>query len=89
MWGNSGNSGTDGNVFYYFAAVACLARVIAGGSQTMMSPDEYSVAFQLVDDYAGMRHNCFLAELFLNETKTEYTFVFSPRRLQPGCCHSL
>jgi hypothetical protein len=44
----------------------------------MMSADEYSVIFQLVDDYARMRHSCFLAELFLNETKTEYTLCFRP-----------
>ncbi len=34
--------------------------------------------FKLLDDYSRNRHNCFLAEMFLNQAQTAYTLCFRP-----------
>jgi len=35
--------------------------------------------FELLDDYARKRHQCFLAEMFLNSEGSEYVLCFRPR----------
>lgn len=39
---------------------------------------EETKAFELLDDYPRREHKCFLAEMFLNKTKTEYVLCFRP-----------
>lgn len=34
--------------------------------------------FKALDDYARNKHQCFLAEMFLNDTGTEYILCFRP-----------
>jgi hypothetical protein len=33
---------------------------------------------KLLDDYSRNHHRCFMAEMFLNETRTEYILCFRP-----------
>lgn len=40
-----------------------------------MTPQEIG-AFKLVDEYSRSKHNSFLAEMFLNDGKTEYVLCF-------------
>jgi hypothetical protein len=40
-----------------------------------MTSEETRV-FKLLDEYSRDRHNCFVSEMFLNESKTAYTLCF-------------
>jgi hypothetical protein len=42
----------------------------------MISSEEQ--LFKLLDDYSRTHHQCFVAEMFLNKTRTEYTVCFRP-----------
>lgn len=42
-----------------------------------MTVDETQI-FRLLDSYSRNRHNCFLAEMFLNKQGTEYFLCFRP-----------
>jgi len=44
----------------------------------VIAPADYAQLFRLLDDYARVQHHAFLAELFLNETKSEYCSCFRP-----------
>jgi hypothetical protein len=35
-------------------------------------------SFELIDDYARKHHLCFLAEMFLSRSRTEYILCFRP-----------
>jgi hypothetical protein len=47
----------------------------------MTSPDERKL-FALLDDYSKKHHRSFVAELFLNKTRTEYTVCFRPMDIE-------
>jgi hypothetical protein len=34
--------------------------------------------FQIIDDYSRQNHQCFVAEMFLNEDQTRYILCFRP-----------
>jgi len=42
-----------------------------------MTPEEAGF-FELVDGYSRIQHHCFVAEMFLAKTQTEYVLCFRP-----------
>jgi hypothetical protein len=44
----------------------------------MITPSKEKTAFRLLDQYARSTHLCFVAEMFPNEARTEYTACFRP-----------
>jgi hypothetical protein len=43
-----------------------------------MTPHERGVVFSLLDDYSRNKHQCFVAEFFLDSAKTKYHACFRP-----------
>jgi uncharacterized protein (DUF1786 family) len=39
--------------------------------------------FELLDQYARSRHACFVSEMFLNKSQTEYVVCFRPANISP------
>jgi hypothetical protein len=46
-------------------------------------------SFELIDQYARKQHLCFLAEMFLNRTRTEYILCFRPTKATHNPCRYL
>jgi hypothetical protein len=47
----------------------------------MTSPEEKQL-FKLLDDYSRRHHQCFVAEMFLNDERTEYILCFRPTQVK-------
>lgn len=43
-----------------------------------MTTSEEARVFKLLDEYARKNHQCFVAEMFLNEEKNKYVVCFRP-----------
>lgn len=45
---------------------------------SQLTRSEYATVFRLLDDFSRRNHQCFLAELFPNESRAEYVLCFRP-----------
>jgi hypothetical protein len=49
-----------------------------------MNSRDARLVFQLLDGFLRSQHQCFVAEMFLNDAKTEYTLCLRPLRVDGG-----
>jgi hypothetical protein len=48
----------------------------------LLTPEEHSQLFRILDNYARVQHSAFLTELFPNREKTEYWLCFRPLEVE-------